>query len=338
VGRLGGGARRTATAVSLTVSLMVVGAVSAGCSSESPSTLSPEGPKASSVATSWWLLFGVAAFVCVVVIALAVLALFLRRRAKVHQGDAKGFVLTFGVVIPAVVFSATFALAVVNLDENASPGAEPAATVEVIGHQWWWEVKYDGTTAVTANEIHVPVGRPVELRLESADVIHSFWVPELMPKMDLLPGRVNHTWVTADHAGTYRGQCAEYCGLQHAHMAFEVVAQPEADYRRWLSDQEADAPTPTSDLEKRGEQVLTTASCATCHTVRGTSADGQVGPDLTHVGSRSRLAAGAIPNDVGHLSGWISNSQAVKPGNKMPPQDLSPDDLRAVVAYLESLE
>jgi cytochrome c oxidase subunit 2 len=250
-------------------------------------------------------------------------------------------VLTFGVILPALVFCATFALGVIGLQKTAEPDGDPGATIEVIGHQWWWEVRYDdgtGNEVVTANEIHVPVGTPVELRLRTADVIHSFWVPELMPKTDLLPDRINRTWLTADEPGTYRGQCAEYCGLQHAHMAFSVVAEPRADYEKWLTEQAADADAPLGEEEQRGLEVFTSTACATCHTIRGTGADGDVGPDLTHVGSRDRIAAGALPNDTGHMAGWVANSQTVKPGNLMPPQRLSPDDLRAVVAYLQSLE
>jgi cytochrome c oxidase subunit 2 len=312
----------------------------AGCGGTGSSTLSPHGPKAGIVARSWWLLFGVATFACVVVIVMAVLAAVVRRRAtKVHHGDARNFVLVAGVIIPSLVFAATFALSVSDIASNADPPRPARTTIKVIGHQWWWEVRYQQSGAVTANDIHVPVGTPVQLELRTADVIHSFWVPELMPKMDLIPQRVNRTWLSADKPGIYIGHCAEYCGLQHAHMGFRVVAQPPAEYRAWLSTMSADASSPApSSLESEGKAVFTTSSCATCHTIRGTSADGHVGPDLTHVGSRPRLAAGLIPNDFGHMSGWVSNSQTVKPGNKMPPQPLSPHDLRAVVSYLQSLE
>ncbi len=331
--------RRPVRLVQAVLILAVPLAVTAGCASNHQSTLQPAGPGAKVAATSWWILFGVAAAVCVLVIVAAVTAVVVRRRARrVHGGDARRLVLVLGVVLPSLVFAATFALSVVGLQRTGSAAGDPAGTVEVVGHTWWWEVRYDGTDAVTANEIHVPVGEPVRLRLRSEDVIHSFWVPELMPKTDLLPGRVNDTWLTADRPGVYRGQCAEYCGEQHAHMAFLVVAQPREEYDAWLAGEAADAQAPAGDLEERGRTVVTTSTCATCHTVRGTTADGEVGPDLTHVGSRSRIAAGALPNDAGHMSGWVANSQTVKPGNLMPPQRLSPDDLRAVVAYLEGLD
>jgi len=307
-------------------------------SSGDHSTFSPVGPKSDFTTTAWWLLFAVAAFVCVVVIALAVGAMVRRRRAAtVHEGEAKGFVMAFGVVIPALVLAGTFALSVVGIAKEATPSRPTALTIDVVGHQWWWEVRYPDSGAVTANEIHVPVGTPVELRLTSDDVIHSFWVPAIMPKLDLIPGHTNDTWLTVDDSGTYRGQCAEYCGLQHAHMAFTVVAQPQGQFRQWLDDQAAPARTPATAEQRKGLDILTSGSCASCHTVRGTSADGDVGPDLTHLATRSRLAAETVPNNRGNLGGWIANSQQIKPGNKMPPQPLSPQDLNAVIAYLESL-
>jgi cytochrome c oxidase subunit II len=314
-------------------------AVLSGCSGGIPSALDPHGPKAEDVTVSWWILFAVAAFVCVLVISAAILAAVFRRRPRsVDQSDGKRFVLVLGVILPSIVFAATFGLSVTDIARSADPPRKAAFTVEVIGHQWWWEVRYPGRGAVTANEVHVPVGTPVHLRLRTADVIHSFWVPQVMPKRDLLPKRVNETWVSVSRAGTYRGECAEYCGVEHALMDFSVVAQPPAQFRAWLARESQDAGAPTSAQARRGESVFTGSTCATCHTVRGTSAHGHVGPDLTHVGSRARLAAGAIPNDFGHMAGWVANSQSVKPGNKMPPQQLSPDDLRAVVTYLQGLK
>ncbi|MFL6113588.1 MAG: c-type cytochrome, partial [Catenulispora sp.] len=165
----------------------------------------------------------------------------------------------------------------------------------------------------------------------------SFWVPALMPKTDLVAGRVNETWLQADRPGTYRGQCAEYCGLQHANMAFEVIAQPRADYDAWLAARQAPAAAPASAAERRGLQVFEQSACASCHTIRGTTAQGKVGPDLTDLAARSTIGAGAAPNDRGHLAGWIVDSQTLKPGNKMPPQPLAPQDLQDLLAYLETL-
>jgi cytochrome c oxidase subunit 2 len=310
-----------------------------GCAARSPSTLAPDGPKAHDVAASWWLLFSVAGLVCLIVIALALLPLFLRRRAR-SDPDNQGlrFVGVFGVAIPSVVFCGVFALGVRDLVTDQAPSSPTQLTVDVIGHQWWWEVRYAGTSAVTANEIHVPVGVPVELRLSTADVIHSFWLPKLMPKVDLIPKKVNTTWLTVSKAGTYRGECAEYCGMEHAHMDFEVVAQSTSDFRAWLAGQGTSAATPTSALARQGMSLVTTTTCASCHTVRGTPAQGDVGPDLTHVASRSRIGGGVIRNDPTNLGAWVDNPQRVKPGAKMPPQPLTRSETQAVVAYLEGLK
>jgi cytochrome c oxidase subunit 2 len=272
-----------------------------------------------------------------VVIGLVLVAAVRRRRpeVKVRLGGTT-FVIVAGVVVPAVILTGTYSLGLRDMTALQQPTGPAAATIDVIGHLWWWEVRYPGLGVVTANEIHIPVNSVVKARLRTADVNHSFWVPELMPKTDLIAGRVNVTWLKADHVGTFRGQCAEYCGLQHGHMAFMVIAQSPQDYRRWVAEQAADAPSGGSALAQRGRQVFESASCASCHTVRGTTARGDVGPDLTHVARRRTLAALTIPNTPGYLAGWIANSQTIKPGNKMPPQPLSPDELRAVVAFLEA--
>jgi cytochrome c oxidase subunit II len=219
---------------------------------------------------------------------------------------------------------------------NSEPPTPTELAIEVVGHDWWWEVRYPDF--VTANEIHIPVGRAVHVELRTADVIHSFWVPSLTSKFDLVPNQKNDLWLMADRAGEYRGQCAEFCGAQHAGMAFLVVAQPEGEFDQWMAGQAAPARTPTDALATRGQQVLEGTACASCHTVRGTTADGDVGPDLTHFGSRQFIGAGVAPNDPGWLGGWIANSQTVKPGNLMPPQPLAPEDLNALIAYLETLE
>jgi cytochrome c oxidase subunit 2 len=312
--------------------------LAAGCSN-SPSTVTPAGPKSAWVNNAWWILCGVAAFVCIVVILLAVGALVFRRRAqKVDTEGGQRHVVVFGLAIPAVIFAATFALSLTGIAVNAQAPTPDRVTVHVVGHQWWWGVTYPKAGVVTANEIHVPTGEPVRLELTTDDVIHSFWVPQITPKMDLIPNRPNSTWFSVDKPGVYRGQCAEYCGLQHAHMAFAVIAEPRPQFEKWLHGQARAARSPTTALQRRGMSVFETGTCATCHTIRGTNADGHVGPDLTHVASRRRLAAGTIPNNFGNMAGWVSNSQSIKPGNKMPPQPLSPDDLRAVVTYLQSLE
>jgi cytochrome c oxidase subunit 2 len=330
-----GWAKYVLTAIALALSASVLTA----CNARTPSTLDPEGPKARDVTVSWWLLFAVAAFVCVVVTVLAILPLFLRRRARADP-DNQGlrFVGIFGVAIPAVVFAGVFGLGLVDLSDTASPPSPARVTIDVIGHQWWWEFRYAGSDAVTANEVHVPVGVPVELRLSTDDVIHSFWVPRLTPKTDLIPKKVNTTWLTVSEPGTYRGECAEYCGMEHAYMDFVLVAQSSTDYQSWLTHQAQPAAQPTSTLARQGMSLVTTTTCASCHTVRGTPADGDVGPDLTHVGGRPRLGGGVISNDPSHLASWVDDPQLIKPGVKMPPQPLSHRETQAVVAYLEGLK
>jgi cytochrome c oxidase subunit 2 len=208
----------------------------------------------------------------------------------------------------------------------------------VTGHDWWWEVHYPAQGIVSANEVHVPVGRPVRLVLTSRDVIHSFWVPQLTVKTDLIPGHTNTTWIQASMPGSFRGQCAEYCGLQHAKMAILVIADPPDAFARWLANERQPATAAADPLAVRGRLALERNSCAACHTVRGTAASGTLGPDLSHFGGRRTIGAGALANTRGNLGGWIINSQTVKPGNKMPPQPLTPEELQALLAYLESLK
>ena len=217
-----------------------------------------------------------------------------------------------------------------------------AVTVKVTGHQWWWEVQYQADSPhlsfATANEIRVPVGQPVTIELESADVIHSFWVPSLTGKMDLVTGQQNTVQFTATNPGVYRGQCAEFCGVQHAHMAFTVTALAPDDYRRWRDHQNQSAPSPSDPLSIRGEQLFRGRGCGLCHTVRGTLAGGQLGPDLTHVASRETIAAGTLPRNTGNLAAWIADPQHIKPGNLMPKMSLPSDELIAIVHYLEQLQ
>lgn len=244
----------------------------------------------------------------------------------------------------AVLFGTTI-WTILTLSAVAAPHRAPSLTLEVTGHQWWWEVRYRGAAnsevMTTANEIHIPVGEPVHIRLESGDVIHSFWVPKLGGKTDLIPGQTNFTWLQADRPGTYRGQCAEFCGPQHAHMALYVVAEERAAFDAWLGHQKAEAMPPRSPQTISGREVFE-ARCSVCHIVRGDAADagaaGRLGPDLTHLMSRSTIAAGRLPNNSGSLHGWIANAQDIKPGTRMPRMALSPEELHAVVAYLETLK
>jgi cytochrome c oxidase subunit 2 len=252
---------------------------------------------------------------------------------------AQGLVLLFGIGIPIVALVALFGVAniyVIGGSAAPNPRSTPL-TIDVIGHQWWWEVRYPGTSAVTANEIHIPVATRVNVVTTSADVIHSFWVPRLARKIDMIPGRQNRVLLYASQAGIYRGQCAEFCGFQHAHMSLYVVAQPPATFQTWLAQQAAPAVKAASGPAAQGERAFMTSQCASCHQIRGTAARATVGPDLTHLASRATLAAGEIPNDPGHLAAWIANPQAIKPGDRMPDLGLPGPEISAIVTYLDSL-
>jgi cytochrome c oxidase subunit 2 len=254
-----------------------------------------------------------------------------------------------GLVIPTVVLGAvlvvtlrTLAAVVAPADalarETPAPGEH---VVEVTGRQFWWEVRYlDAEPArvfETANELRIPVGRPVLLRLRSLDVIHSFWVPGLQGKMDLVPGRVNVLRIQADRPGSWRGQCAEFCGVQHAKMALVVVAEPPERYERWAAAQRRPAPAPADSLAHADRAAFLASGCVLCHAVRGTPAGGDLGPDLTHVASRLTLAAGVLPNRPGNLYGWIADPQSHKPGSRMPALPLAPAQLHAIARYLATL-
>ncbi|MFC0531700.1 cytochrome c oxidase subunit II [Phytohabitans kaempferiae] len=288
----------------------------------------------------WWLLFWVSVVVFAEVLLFLGWALLWRRRrgARVRTGDAMPFVTVLGIGVPFIVLVAVYGVGLRHLDALARPPGGADMTVEVVGHRWWWEIRYpERAGAVTANELHIPVDGSVRVRLRTADVQHSFWVPQLMPKIDLIAGRINETWLRAERAGSFRGQCAEYCGQQHAYMALMVVARPRAEFDAWLDRLASPPAVALTGAQRRGLAAFEQGPCAACHTVRGTSARGTVGPDLTTVGSRWSLGAGAAPNDVGHLGGWIANSQAVKPGNNMPPQPVPAADLPDLIAYLRTL-
>ncbi len=239
------------------------------------------------------------------------------------------------VVFVTLVWSTTVGRAL-----TSAPGPD-VLQIRVTGHQWWWEVQYRDSLpqnwVTTANEIHVPVGRRVVVELVSTDVIHSFWPPSLSGKRDLIPGRENSLWLQADSAGEFRGQCAEYCGHQHAKMAFLVVAESPDGFAQWLARQRDTAAAPTDSLAKRGLDVFLGTSCPMCHAIAGTRAGSRVGPDLTHLAGRRTIAAGTLSNNRGSLAAWIVNPQAFKPGAKMPPSMLSPSDLQALLVYLETL-
>ena len=308
------------------------------------SALHPAGLQAAHISGLWWFLFWLLTAVYVVVMATLLIGLRRSRRAggtpAPHARRLLASVVAATATTVLILFGVLYA-SVATGREIGSLSAKDALTIEITGNQWWWNVEYHNPDPslriTTANELHIPVGRPVAIQVKSSDVIHSFWVPRLHGKVDLVPGRANTIWIQADQPGVYRGQCAEYCGLQHANMAFSVIAEASDDFERWIVAQRQPAPAPVTPDQQRGLQVVQNGPCAMCHTVRGTDAGGRMGPDLTHFATRSTIAAGTAPNTRGYLAGWIADPQHLKPGTRMPSTGLTSSDLQAVLAYLETL-
>ncbi len=314
----------------------------AGCGRQS--TLSPRSPQTHAIRTLWWWMLAAATVVFLGAVTMLAVAWFTRgRKGLPFLGDrepvAQGLVVVFGIAIPIVALIALFGGADVYLVGQTAP-PDPRTTpvtIRVTAHQWWWEVHYPGSSAVTANEIHIPVDTRVNVVTTTADVIHSFWVPQLARKIDTVPGRTNRVLLYASRPGVYRGQCAEFCGLQHANMALEVVAQPDLAYRAWLADMASPARPAAGGSATIGQHLFMADQCASCHQLRGTSASGTVGPDLTHLATRRMLAAATIPNTPAELERWILDPQAIKPGNRMPDLGLSRSQVKDIVAYLDEL-
>lgn len=311
--------------------------------------LTTQGPRADPATVLLWGLTAISVVVTLLVSGLVVAGVLARRARGVREpaevpvlsggGGMRWLGWGVGLTMVALVVSTVWTVAVIA--QVNGPPRPSTLTIDVHGAQWWWRAAYGNPDPrlrfETANELHIPVGSPVRVRLQSEDVIHSFWAPALTGKTDTIPGRVNETWIEATRPGRYMGQCTEYCGLEHARMAFFVQADTPAAYAAWARAQAAPAGAPRTAEALQGEQVFE-AHCAQCHTVRGVAERGRKGPDLTHVASRPTLAAGALPNTVAALGGWISDPQAIKPGNHMPTPYLSGPDLQAVVAYLETLK
>ena len=306
------------------------------------SPLVTRGPHADAIATLTWVMTIGSALIFALVLVLTALAITSGRRGRRGWMTDRRFIVWLGIVFPVVTLTAllVYGLAVARVLVADGPAA---LRVEVVGERWWWRVNYlddEGAGRLTtANEIRIPTGRPIEFVLKTTDVIHSFWVPSLAGKLDMIPGHDNVYRFSADRPGIYRGQCAEYCGAQHALMAFYVVAMEQGAFEAWYAGQAEPAAEPQVPLAARGKALFFENGCGACHVVRGTPAAGRSGPDLTHVGSRLSLAAGTFPNNVGTLAGWISSSQHLKPDNLMPSfGNLRGDELRAIAAYLESLK
>jgi len=330
--------RRALPAPALAVLVLAL----AGCGSKQ-SVVHPESRQADRIATLWWVMLGGATVGFAVVAGLLLLGWIRRNRSGLPFGGgeraATGLLIGLGVVVPIVVLTLLFVWSDVFVTRTtaAPPPGSTLLTIEITGHQWFWAVRYPSSGVVTANEIHIPVGRRVRVVGTTDDVIHSFWVPELNRKIDLIPGRENSIVLDAERVGVFRGQCAEFCGLQHAHMAFLVYADPPARFRAWLGEQRRPARSPTTPEQRRGRAIFLSDACAGCHTIRGTPAHGTIGPDLTHLASRGTLAANTILNRPAELQTWIHDPQSIKPGNKMPALGPGATQLGAVAAYLESL-
>ena len=280
--------------------------------------------------------------ILLLVIALTACALLARTERR-RWLKRQGFVIGAGIVFPVVALTALLTYGAILSRDLVAHAARPDLRIEVVGERWWWRVRYldrNGETwFATANEIRVPVGKSVEYLLLSQDVNHSFWVPNLAGKLDMIPGVANRYRFAADRPGIFRGQCAEYCGAQHTFMAFFFVALAPDEFEAWASDQARPVSPPTTDVLRQGEALFLANGCGSCHQVRGTPASGQLGPDLTHVGSRLSIGAAMFPNNVGTLAGWIASTQHLKPDALMPSfGNLTGVELRAMAAYLESLK
>lgn len=334
------------------VFLLLAAPALAGCGGWQ-SALRTRGPQAEDIRDLLVLFFVVCGIVWGLVALALLIGLFRRRPAAAATAPPLATdpvadrraerIVTAAVLITTLVLIVLTALSyATGKGLAAMQGRQDALTIKLTGQQWWWEVRYEdpqpSRLLTTANEIHIPTGRPIRIQLVSTDVIHSFWVPNLHGKRDLIPGRENEIWLRADRPGVYRGQCAEFCGFQHAHMGLLVIAQPPEEFEAWRNAQLAPAAPPTDPVRQRGLEVFRNGPCVMCHTIRGTIASGKVAPELTHLASRRTLAAGALPMTRGALAAWIADPQSVKPGNHMPLPQLSPPDLQALIGYLEGLQ
>ena len=324
----------------------MLAAALAACGDNRQSTLDVYGTAAISLKHLIILIVTVCSVVWMLVMVALIAALW-RSRDSRPTGSERGTerrmtIAVVGAVLATVLIISTFTVMSFVATRALSVAGKDDLTIRVRGMQWWWGVEYFGPDPSqrfdTANEIHIPVGRNVRLKLEGVDVIHSFWVPSLAGKQDLVPGRSNELTIRAEHAGVYRGQCAEFCGMQHAHMALLVIAEPQDEFDRWATSQRQAAAQPVEEETATGLQTFLAKPCAACHAVRGTAAAGTTGPDLTHVGSRRTIAAGLFETTRGSLAAWVADPQTIKPGNNMPMVPLTPDELRAVTAYLTSLK
>ncbi|WP_420139773.1 cytochrome c oxidase subunit II [Sphingomonas sp.] len=320
----------------------------AGCGVQSP--LAPAGEQARGIASLFWLMIGVCGLMYLLVLVFLSLGLWRSwRRGRQNAEPAvmpadRGLNRTLLVWVVLVVIGLTVLITASFLVDRGigQARARKALEVRVTGHQWWWRIQYrdpgTGAWIETANELHLPVGQTTRVTLASADVVHSFWVPNVAQKLDVVPGLRNVVDLTPIRIGWFRGQCAEFCGVQHAHMAFDVKIESKAAFDRWLGNQAKPAAPAGDETAARGLRILSAGSCGSCHTIRGTTAVGKAGPDLTHFATRRSIAAGTLPMSRGAVQGWIVQPQAIKPGTMMPPTPLAPADADAVSRYLTGLQ
>ena len=324
-------------------------AILSSCAGQQQSAIDPAGPQSGKIAVLWWGFFWLLAVIFAIVMAVMLVTLLRRppsaveNRPAEHAESGLTRTVTAATVVTVLLLFVLLIVSVKTGKATADLGKKPnLLTIEVTGNQWWWQFRYmnpdPSRILTTANEIHIPVGQPVLIQGRSNDVIHSFWVPNLQGKRDLIPSRVTTEYLQVDNPGVYRGQCSEFCGLQHAHMAFYVIAEPRDKFNTWMQAQLQPAPSPTDPVLQHGQQVFLNYQCVYCHQIRGTTAAGQNGPDLTHFGSRRSLAAGVLPNTIGNLGGWIVNPQRIKPGTHMATIAVAADDLQPLLQYLESLK
>lgn len=315
----------------------------AGCGGKQ-SILAPRSEQTHVISVLWWWMLGASVVVFAGAVGLLALA-YVRRRSTglpifgERESVVSAIVVAFGIVIPLVVLVTLFGASnIYAIRFSRAPAARSTAmTVQVIGRQWWWEIRYPATGAVTANEMHIPVATRVQIVASTADVIHSLWVPRLARKIDMIPGRENRILFDTDYRGTYFGQCSEFCGLQHAHMRLTVVAEPRASFNAWLASIGRPTLPSATARAREGRRLFMARGCGGCHQLRGTDAKGTIGPDLTHLATRSSLAALTIANTHEQLASWIRNPQAIKPGNHMPDLGLSRAEAEAVASFLEAL-
>lgn len=312
----------------------------AGCDGPQ-SALQPAGAGAERIANLFWCMLGGGSLIWLVMVGLAIYSVHTHFDRRDHR-RIRMLIIGGGTIFPTIVLTTLLLFSLPLISELLEPAPLDALKIEVRGKMWWWRVRYlsdDQEPLELANEIRLPVGEPVEFHLASDDVIHAFWIPSLGGKVDMIPGRITRLKLEPTKTGVFRGACAEYCGMSHALMNFDVIVMERFDFDRWLDKQREPATIPTAPLAVRGQRLFLRSGCHACHTIRDTEARGKIGPELTHIGSRHTIAASVFPNESEHFAKWIAHPSDIKPGVKMPDFDmLSEEELQAIAAYLENLQ